>query len=254
MFTYIFDNPSQYNELLQFVALFLLFVIGLMVYFISQKASDLNKQISQLEMECPAPNIPPCPEIKCPQCPSLTCDNGKCPDCVCPASPACPNCPDCNKECPQCPDSNHKCPKCPDCKASAKCPTVEDIVSGVFPGRNAGVTQGGKFFDVKSSESYDLMPDYNFYEPQAAFPSDSIISTKTQNDIPIKDSMQVDSFDINLNTSTTKSLGGSYSELGEVSLDDMPRMSRGNMGVPGNGNNNSIGSNGLPTPTRSLSP
>jgi len=271
MFTYIFDNPSQYNELLQFVALFLLFVIGLMVYFISQKAGDLNKQIAELEMECPTPNIPPCPEIKCPQCPSLTCDNGKCPDCVCPASPACPDCnkecpqcPDCNKECPQCPDSEHKCPKCPacnkncpkcpDCKANAKCPTVEDIIGGIFPGRNTGVTQGGKFFDVKSSESYDLMPDYDFYEPQAAFPSDSILSTKTKNTVSSKNSMEVDSFDINLNTSVTSSLGGSQVELGNVSMDDMPRMGRGNMGVPGNGSNNSMGSNGLPTPARSLSP
>ena len=36
MFTYVFDNPKQYNELLQFFALFLMFVIGLMVYFTSK--------------------------------------------------------------------------------------------------------------------------------------------------------------------------------------------------------------------------
>ena len=56
---------------------------GLMGYLISQKTGDLNTQISQLEMECPAcPSVPACPEGKacpqcpvCPTCPSLTCDN-----------------------------------------------------------------------------------------------------------------------------------------------------------------------------------
>ena len=66
---------KQYNELLQFIALFLLFVIGLMVYFISQKTGDLDTQIAQLEMECPAcRSVPACPEGKAclsvPVCPS----------------------------------------------------------------------------------------------------------------------------------------------------------------------------------------
>lgn len=262
MFTYIFDNPKQYSEILQFVALFLLFVIGLMVYFISQKTGDLNDQISKLEMECPAcPSVPACPEGKacpqcpsCPTCPSLTCDNdGKCPDCICPADQKCPQCPDCDR-------------KCPPCNANADCPTVDDIISGIFPGRNPGITQNGKYFDVKSNESYELMPDYDFYDPQKAFPTDSILTPNhsmtygSRDVVATKNTMQVDSLNNNTNTTVSQSLSG-QPEVGEVSLDDMPRMPRGNMGVPGNGTNgmNSNGNdlnseNGIPSTTRSLSP
>lgn len=252
MFTYIFDNPKQYSEILQFVALFLLFVIGLMVYFMSQTTSDLKSQISQLEMECPAcPSVPACPEGKacpqCPTCPSLTCDNdGKCPDCICPADQKCPQCPDCNR-------------KCPPCNANANCPTVDDIVGGIFPGRNPGITQNGKYFDVKSNESYELMPDYDFYDPQKAFPTDSILEPNhdmtygSRDVVATKNTMQVDSLNNNTNTMVTQSLS-TQPEVGEVSLDDMPRMPRGNMGAPSNGGNGLNNDNGIPSTTRSLSP
>ena len=251
MFTYIFDNPKQYSEMLQFFALFLLFVIGLMVYFMSQTTSDLKSHVSQLEMECPAcPSVPACPEGKacpqCPTCPSLTCDNdGKCPDCICPSEKKCPESPDCNKECPP-------------CNANANCPTVDDIIGGIFPGRNPGITKNGKYFDVQSNESYELMPDYDFYEPQKAFPANSILSpnhgmTYGSHGVVANDNtMQVDSVNNNTNTMVTRSLSG-QSEVGEVSLDDMPRMSRGNMGSPGNGNNGSNSNNDIPSTTRSLS-
>tara|TARA_B110000046_G_C13005010_1_gene403990 strand:- start:1830 stop:2597 length:768 start_codon:yes stop_codon:yes gene_type:complete len=255
MFTYIFDNPKQYSEILQFVALFLLFVIGLMVYFISQKTGDLNDQISKLEMECPAcPSVPACPEGKacpqcpsCPTCPSLTCDNdGKCPDCICPADQKCPQCPDCDR-------------KCPPCNANADCPTVDDIISGIFPGRNPGITQNGKYFDVKSNESFELMPDYDFYDPQKAFPTDSILTPNhsmtygSRDVVATKNTMQVDSLNNNTNTTVSQSLSG-QPEVGEVSLDDMPRMPRGNMGAPSNGTNDLNSGNGIPSTTRSLSP
>ncbi len=260
MFTYVFDNQSQYNEILQYLALFLLFVIGSMIYFTSQKTNNLKSQISQLELECPSlPDIPSCPESKecpscpscpsCPNCPSLTCDNdGKCPDCICPTSPPCPTsqpCPDCNKTCPE----NKECPKCP---------TVHDIVDGIFPGRNTGITKSGNYFNVKSSESYDLIPDYELYEPQAAFPSESVLPNSIKafykDHLSTKDSIEDTPLSSNKTTTLSRSLGGPQPELGEVSLDDMPRMSRGNMGNPGNGINNSIATNGSPSTTRSLSP
>ncbi len=250
MFTYIFDNPKQYSEILQFIALFLLFVIGLMVYFISQKTGDLNDQISKLEMECPAcPSVPACPESKacpqcpvCPSCPSLTCDNdGKCPDCICPADQKCPQCPDCNKDCPP-------------CNANANCPTVDDIIGGIFPGRNPGITQNGKYFDVQANENYELMPDYDFYEPQEAFPKDSILSP-----IGSKNTMEIDSVNKNTNTTNSRSLSG-QPELGNASLEarmgnnetDDSRMGSRFIGIPGNGTNNMDNSNGVPSSTRSL--
>ena len=152
MFNYMFDNPKDYNEILQFVSLFLLFVIGAMIYYMSENTDKLKKDISELELECPA-----CPaNPRCPKCPDLNCNrDGKCPDCIC--------------------STDNKCPECPSCTANANCPTVDDIVSGIFPGRNTGITSGGKFFDIKANESYELMSDYDLYEPADAFPSDSIL-------------------------------------------------------------------------------
>ena len=133
-----------------------------------------------------------------------------------------------------------------------------DIVDGIFPGRNTGITKSGNYFDVKSSDSYDLMPDYDLYEPQAAFPSESVLPKTIMNlykdHLKTKDSIEDTPLSSNQTTTLSRSLGGPQPELGEVSLDDMPRMSRGNMGNPGNGTNNSISKNGLPSTTRSLSP
>ena len=82
-------------------------------------------------------------------------DNSRCPDVdvvnqVHPATPP-PSCPQV-----QCPS----------------CPSVKDIVGGIFPGRNTGVTSGGRYFDVKMNEDFDLMPDYSFYNAKDAFPDD----------------------------------------------------------------------------------
>jgi len=158
MFNYYFDT-NDYTEILQYLSLFLLFVIGTMIYYLSTSTDKMNKdikdEINNLDLECPEcpehPNIPSCP--KCPKCPDLNCSNeGKCPEC--PENPECPTCPE----------------------VSVDCPNVEDIVSGIFPGRNPGVTSGGKYFDIMANDSYELMPDYDYYEPVDAFPSDSILS------------------------------------------------------------------------------
>jgi hypothetical protein len=155
MFNYMFNNPREYNEILQFVTLFLLFVIGAMIYYMSENTDELKQEISDLELECP--KCPEHPEIpSCPKCPDVHCGNNdnnrECPDCNCPE----------NNECPPCNDSD--------------CPTVDDIVTGIFPGRNPGITSGGRYFDIMANESYELMPNYDFYEPSEAFPSDSILS------------------------------------------------------------------------------
>jgi hypothetical protein len=64
---------------------------------------------------------------------------------------------------------------------STKCPSVEDIVSGIFPGRNTGITQAGRYFDIKSDGSYELLPDYSFFDPEDPFPDMSIL------DAPLRD-------------------------------------------------------------------
>tara|TARA_B100000686_G_C16640335_1_gene889737 strand:+ start:64 stop:912 length:849 start_codon:yes stop_codon:yes gene_type:complete len=162
-----FDNPRDNIIGLQALAIVCIFIIGCMLYYMSEttdtlnsEINDLKSEVNTLELECPA--CPAHPKIPaCPKCPTLTCpsiNNAKCPDC-----------PDCN--CPE----NDECPACPDCSASADCPTVDDIVGGIFPGRNPGITSGGKYFNIQANESYELLPDYDFYQPVDAFPTDSIL-------------------------------------------------------------------------------
>jgi len=165
-----FDNPRDNIIGLQALAIVCIFIIGCMLYYMGEttdnlnlEINDLKSEVNQLELECPA--CPAHPKIPaCPKCPTLTCpsiNNAKCPDC-----------PDCN--CPENENTN-ECPPCPECNASADCPTVDDIVGGIFPGRNTGVTSGGKYFDVQANESYELLPDYDFYHAVDAFPTDSIL-------------------------------------------------------------------------------
>lgn len=161
MFSYYFDT-TEYAEILQYVSLFLLFVIGTMIYYMSTNnetmGKDLKDQISNLDLECPkCPDHPGCPA--CPKCPDLKCNEGMCPECpVCGSEGE-------GKECPVCPTT-----------PPVSCPTVDDIVTGIFPGRNPGITSGGKYFDIMANDSYELLPSYDFYNPVEAFPSDSILS------------------------------------------------------------------------------
>ena len=83
----------------------------------------------------------------------------------------------------------------------SKCPSVEDIVSGVFPGRNTGITQAGRYFDIKSDGSYDLLPDYSFFDPEDPFPDMSIL------DAPLRDAnVNIDQNQID------NTLDGSYAD------------------------------------------
>ena len=194
MFSYAFDT-SEYAEILQYVSLFLLFVIGTMIYYMSTNSEtlgkDLKDQISNLDLECPkCPDHPGCPA--CPKCPDLKCNEGMCPEC-----PACPA------------GEDGECPACPTTQA-VSCPTVEDIVTGIFPGRNPGITSGGKYFDIMANESYELLPSYDFYNPVDAFPSDSILSVPDnlmQGNVDVLPTQIDNSVDGNLvNTSTDTSL------------------------------------------------
>jgi hypothetical protein len=157
MFNYYFDT-SEYTEILQYVSLFLLFVIGTMVYYMSTNSETMNKDIkdsiNKLDLNCPnCPDNPACPA--CPKCPDLF------------KGDLCPTCPECSGEDKECPDK-----ECP----ITDCPTVDDIVTGIFPGRNPGITSGGKYFDIMASDNYELLPSYDFYNSVDAFPSDSILS------------------------------------------------------------------------------
>lgn len=207
-----FDNPRDNILGLQALVLACIFIIGAMLYYIGSNTDELHAEITSLqnevntlELECPkCPDHPKIPA--CPKCPDVNM-----PDVNIPGREACPQCPDCN-----CPEND----ECPPCNASADCPTVDDIVGGIFPGRNTGVTSGGKYFDVQANESYELLPDYDFYQPVDAFPTDSILEPLRAGNVSVPEDSIENSIDNSLiNTSGSRSLN-----------DENARMERPSMG------------------------
>ena len=94
------------------------------------------------------------------------------------------------------------CPKCPDLKnpiskedlhyhekevedhdatVHSQCQSAEEIAQVIFPGRHAGITQAGRYFDIKANDSYELLPEYSLFKPEDAFPDYSIL------DRPLRD-------------------------------------------------------------------
>jgi hypothetical protein len=188
-------NPRTQILMLQILSLAFIFIIIMMISYHSMETSELKNEINNIE-------IPSCP--------------------ACPACPSCPGCPSTNidmkdhniedkinLECPSC-------PACPSCQTDAgpTYPTVEDIVSGIFPGRNMGLTRGGIYQTLDSSGSYELLPEYDFYKPEDAFPKDTILS-RAIGDIE-RDKLVFDnSYDsMNIDTRMNTGLNG----LGEDSL------------------------------------
>lgn len=136
---YIGDDP--YTSLLQIIIIILSVLILRYVYSDNKKIDELKDHINTLDKECPT-----CPDCKCES------DLTKCPDCVCPDRTADitdnngPNFP-----------MNSGGVTCPE----VSCPSVDDIVSGLFPGRNMGITASGKYHDINSYEEGTLLSAYS---------------------------------------------------------------------------------------------
>jgi len=122
------DEFDLHSGLLIAVVLIILIILFL-VYRENTKADEIKEKISGLKLECPA--APPCPDVTCPE---VSCPNN---------TQECPKCP----KCPECPTAS--CPKCPDCP-STNYPTVNEIINGIFPGRDQGVTMGGDYFPLQA--------------------------------------------------------------------------------------------------------
>jgi hypothetical protein len=135
---YIGDDP--YTSLLQLIIIILSALILRYVYSDNKKIDELKDHIKTLDKECPE-----CPDCKCES------DLSKCPDCVCPDRTADitenngPNFPM---------NSGLTCPE-------VTCPSVKDIVDGLFPGRNMGITASGKYHDINSYEEGTLLSAYS---------------------------------------------------------------------------------------------
>lgn len=185
-------NPRTQVLLLQILSLIFIFIIILMISYHSMEMNVLKQEIDNID-------IPACPS--CPTCPS-------CPDY--PSQTVNTNTEDIkdkiNLECPACPE----CPK----QDMGKYPTVEDIVGGIFPGRNMGLTRGGMYQTLDAAGSYELLPEYDFYKPEDAFPEDSILN-RAIGDIE-KEKMIFDNSYDNMNIDTRMNTG--MNGMGEDSL------------------------------------
>ena len=137
------------NSFLLFVCLVGLVMIGFLVYHISNLNEDLNNEINTIKEEIP----------KCPECP-------KC-ELKCPENNDCPKCPDC----PECPA--HSSPGQP--QYHPDCPSVDQIVQGIFPGRNPKIVEGTKYHRVDPSNIYDGLSTTNFYEKKYKFPMEKVL-------------------------------------------------------------------------------
>lgn len=134
------------SVLLIFISIVLIFIF-IFVYSELSKTDDLKDQISNLKMECP----------QCPQCPDMTCPTIDIPDLTNSKCPECPECP--QIDCPQCPKPP-SCPKCP----GVDYPSIKDIVKGIFPGRDPGISITGDYFPAttlldRESNKIPFSPD-----------------------------------------------------------------------------------------------
>lgn len=168
----------EYNTLLGinvFVVCVALAAVVTLLFMIHENtilSEQMDKEIKQIEKKCPDCNCPACP--KCPPNPDC---NSKCPEL--PECPKCPECPNISDDLlnnikksqagPQIIKTNTECPKC------QVCPSVDDIVSGIYPGRNTKVIDGGRYFQVDASNTYDGLSTSNFYKQNYKFPIDKIL-------------------------------------------------------------------------------
>jgi len=140
----------------------------------------------------------------------------KCPPCNCPKNP------DCNLRCPDYPisrpddsddsgdsddsdDSGDSGDSVESTKRSLsecpKCPSVEEIVSGIYPGRNPNVVDGGRYFSVDASNVYDGLSTSNFYEKNYKFPIDKILKP---------DSPEMNKYNLGGEEQINNSIGNEY--------------------------------------------
>lgn len=171
------------NVLLVCLCLSAIVVIIVMIVQNSTLNEEMNKELKEIEKKCP--------DCKCPKNPDC---NVNCPDCNCPEYPEL-NEDNNNNSTPQ---DNIKYPKCPKCP---KCPSVDDIVSGIFPGRNPEVIEGGRYFQVDASNNYDGLSTSNFYEQNYKFPMDKILKP----DLP-----RMNSYNIDDNNQINNSINNEY--------------------------------------------
>ena len=202
------------NFFLQVSVLVCLGIIGGLVYHNHSTVVKKSNEIEQnIEKKIDDIGIP------CPKCPDTKCPDTKCPD----------------TKCPDVVDTGNV---SEDKASTTSCPSAQDIAEAVFPGRNTGITQGGKYFDIQSEDSYELLPEYSFFKPERAFPEDSLL------DRPLRDanvSVSQNKIDNSIDGNYTDTQRSSSMKGSQTRMDDRTayqqsidaRMARGISSGPG---------------------
>ena len=132
---YMFGGDSKIM-MLNIIIIILAIIIIVLLFMESTNLSSVKNSVDNFE--CPTcPQCPDMPDI--PECPTF--DSDGCPDCVCDDS-SCPSFP----ECPQCPETSVN---------------VQDIIDGIFPGRNTGLTNAGKYYPLSGMGEGVVEPAYS---------------------------------------------------------------------------------------------
>ena len=173
----ITDYLVKVNVLLVGLCLIGVIVIVSFVFQINSLNNKIDNDIQNIETKFPKPkDCPPCNT----QCPDM-----KCPELRCPENKACPPCPSIHPDLLKKKDSeddsksesksDSNSMKVQDTTQPPGCPSVQDIVSGIFPGRNPNVVDGGRYFNIDPYNTYDGLSSSNFYEQKYNFPMQKIL-------------------------------------------------------------------------------
>ena len=190
---YYYMNPRSQIMVMQVLLVMLVFIIMGMMYSQYSLSSDMKNDINNIDFSCP--------DVTCPT-------NNKCPDCVCPEGE----------------NKSHDCPSCPKCPDNnTNCPSVDDIVSGLFPGRSTGLTTAGKYFEINTDETYELLPDYSYFDAGVQFPDNPVLDQPLITGNPDITSNQISNSieNLNIDTNTQESLSGMNMGLGSETRTDL---------------------------------
>ena len=147
-------------------------VIVIMIHENTQLNDEMKQELKEIEKKCPPCNCPKNPDcnLRCPDYPLPR--PGDSVDSVDSVDSGDSGDSDSEKDNDSGESTKRSLSECPECP---KCPSVEEIVSGIYPGRNPKVVDGGRYFSVDASNVYDGLSTSNFYEKNYKFPIDKIL-------------------------------------------------------------------------------
>jgi len=173
----ITDYLVKVNVLLVGLCLVGVIVIVYLVFQINGLNNKIDNDIQTIETKFPKPK-------ECPPC-NTQCPDMNCPELRCPENKACPPCPSIHPDLLKTTDKENDSKtdsktdsnsmKVQDTTQPPGCPSVQDIVSGIFPGRNPNVVDGGRYFNIDPYNTYDGLSSSNFYEQKYNFPIQKIL-------------------------------------------------------------------------------